>query len=324
MSTHVTYRPHYCDRRYGEFTCDKIYHIKMFGMPRSLPIISTAVIGKLNASRLPSDTVYLTNGAFELYPVYYKKIKAKVVTMIKELTFWGFDRLPEYKKKYLKRLFSINTGIITDTKMMKFLIERHIKRVPVEISHPFCAQPFLENRAKTDSKRIIFIGSFESPNKGYNEMVQAFKILREKDDEWKMYMVGKRGTDFIREKVEGIHVTDFVPSLKPYLAKCSIYVHPAHFEPFGVTVLEAMSAGLIPIVTKMTGVSEVLESNRLGDLIINAPKPAEIVSKILDVFNYSSVRKKNISRRCKNIVKKRYLENEGLKDFKNKFQKLIN
>lgn len=321
MTTHVTFKPHYCDRRYGEYVSDRIYHMKLFGIPRNLPLLSSALVGKLNSYYLPNDSSYLCNGAFELYPVYYKAPKrAKVVTMMKELTFWKFSSLPMYKQKFLKKLFSINTGIITDTFAMKSMVQEHID-TQIEIVNPFCAQPFLKNKPDLSAKKIIFIGSFESPNKGYNELVQAFKLLNAGGD-WRLFMVGKRGTEFVKENVSGVEITNHVRSLKPYLSKCSIYVHPAHFEPFGITVLEAMSAGVIPIVTRMTGVSEVLDRNGMKNLIVPDNNPETLAQKIEEVYNYSSAKKRKMSNKCKSIVKSRYLEKTGLEDFRKAFEKI--
>ena len=321
MTTHVTYKPHYCDRRYGEYVADRVYHMRLFGIPRNIPVVSNMLIGRLNSFLLPDDTVYLCNGAFELYPVYYRKPGAKTVTMMKELTFWIFDLLPGYKQHFLRKLFSINAGIITDTEMMKALVQKHID-VPVEVVHPFCAQPFLENKPKLEERKVIFIGSFESPNKGYNELMEAFRLLRHGDD-WELYMVGKRGTELVKERMQGLHITNHVPSLKPYLAKCSIYVHPARFEPFGITVLEAMSAGLIPVVTRMTGVSEVLEKNGLKKLVVKDNNPDRLAKKILEVHDYGLDKKKRISDKCKKIVKGGYLERRGLEKFRQAFYRIL-
>lgn len=320
MTTHVTYKPHYCDRRYGEYVADKIYHMRLFGVPRNVPVISNVLIGRLNSLMLPDDDSYLCNGAFELYPVYYRKPQARIVTMMKELTFWLFGSLPEYKQEFLRKLFSVNAGIITDTETMKRMIRKYID-VPVEVVQPFCAQPFLENRPKLAEKRLIFIGSFESPNKGYNELVEAFRLLRQEDREWELYMVGKRGSEFVRES-PGMHVTDHVPSLRPYLSKCSIYVHPAEFEPFGITVLEAMSAGILPIVTGGTGVSEVLRKNNLSGLIVKNNAPPALAKKIMDVYEYSHKKKKKISDKCKKIIKEGYLEPEGIEKFRRAFYRI--
>lgn len=319
MVTHVTYRPHYCDRRYGEYVSDRIYHMRLFGLPRNIPVVSNILIGRLNSLMLPDDTTYLCNGAFELYPVYYRKSKAKIVTMMKELTFWVFDSLPEYKQEFLRRLFSVNTGIITDTKVMEKLVKKQMD-VPVEVVHPFCAQPFLENKPALDEKKLIFIGSFESPNKGYKELVKAFKLLGE---EWELYMIGKRGMEFVTEKMDGLHITGHVPSLKPYLARCSIYVHPALFEPFGITVLEAMSAGLLPVVTKQTGISEVLKDNGLKNLLARDNKPETLAKKIWEVHCYSPGKKRRISDKCKKIVKRSYMEPQGLEKFKQAFCRIV-
>jgi glycosyltransferase involved in cell wall biosynthesis len=321
MTTHVTYRPHYDDRKYGEYVSDKIYHMKLFGIPRGIPVFSNTIIGRLNSFFLPDDTTYLCNGAFELYPVYYRRPKSTIVTMMKELTFWRFNTLEKYKQNFIIKLFSVNKGVITDTFAMKSLIEKHID-THIEVVNPFCAQPFLKNKPDLNSKKIIFIGSFESPNKGYRELLEAFRLLREKDDEWELYMVGKRGTDFVKDRMPGLHITNFVSSLKPYLSKCSIYVHPAQFEPFGITVLEAMSAGIMPIVTKSTGASEVLEGNGLQSLVVGDNSPKSLKDKIEEVHNYSIAKKTAISKKSKKIVKNSYLEKDGVEVFKKAFNRI--
>src|SRR3989338_905123 len=218
MTTHVTYKPHYCDKRYGEYVADKIYHMRLFGIPRNIPIISNILIGRLNSLTVPEDSRYLCNGAFELYPIYYRKPNAKIVTMMKELTFWLFDSFPSYKRSFIKKLFSLNTGIITDTEMMKSLIEKQMN-VHIEVVNPFCAQPFLENKPNLEEKRLMFIGSFESPNKGYRELVEAFRMLKKTDNAWEIFMIGKKGTSVIKHLIEGLQVTNYVPSLKPYFSR---------------------------------------------------------------------------------------------------------
>jgi glycosyltransferase involved in cell wall biosynthesis len=43
------------------------------------------------------------------------------------------------------------------------------------------------------------------------------------------------------------------------LSECSVYLHPARSEPFGLSVVQAMAAGLLPIVTDMTGAKDLVK-----------------------------------------------------------------
>ena len=55
MTTHITYRPHYCDRRYGEYVADRIYHMRLFGIPRNVPVFSDILIGRLHSFLITAD-----------------------------------------------------------------------------------------------------------------------------------------------------------------------------------------------------------------------------------------------------------------------------
>ncbi len=102
-----------------------------------------------------------------------------------------------------------------------------------------------------------------------------------------------------------------------------MYVHPAYFEPWGVTVLEAMSAGIIPILTRDTGSSELLIKKRLDNLVVKDNQPQTLAAKISEVHDYSKARKLSISNKCRNIIKRGYMEKQGLDVFRRAFLNLI-
>lgn len=325
MTTFITFRskkdktPHYCDKKYGEAVSDRFYYMRDLHILRRLPFWSLAR-GFMNSFWLPKDDVFLCNGLAELYPVYYRHPTAKVVTLAKEKTFFDLPEMSSAKRAFLIDRLSIASGLITDTNAMKKTIKKHTG-IRTEVCNPFCAQPFLENRAKLGTQNILFIGAY-SPNKGYLNLVEAFEILRRSDSGWNLYMLGSC-IERIRETMKGMNLLGYVPDLKPYFSACSIYVHPAYFEPFGISVLEAMSAGLIPIVTKKTGVSEVLEEHGLAGLVVKDNDPETLAEKISAVRDYSLRKKKHISDKCKNIIRDGYLEQDGVKNFKEAFYRLL-
>ena len=321
MTTFITFKssidktPHYCDRKYGEAVADRFYYMKDWGFLRFVPFWSL-LRGFVNSFSVPEDDVYLCNGVAELFPVYYKTKRSDIITLVKEQIFWDLPQMSESRRKFILKVLSINKGFITDTERLRAMIKKYCN-IKVEVCSPFCAQPFLENRPQINAKSIVFVGA-HSPNKGYGQLLEAFKIIKKTDTEWELYMIGSCARN-ITEQIDGVHVLGYVRDIRPYMSKCSIYVHPAYFEPFGITVLEAMSGGVIPIVTKATGSSEVLEKNSLPFLIVEDNKPETLAQKIVEVYNYSTAKKKKISAKCKSIVKKGYLEEKGVKQFRRAF-----
>lgn len=326
MTTFITFKssidktPHYCDRKYGEAVADRFYYMKDWRFLRFVPFWSL-LRGFMNSFSVPEDDVYLCNGVAELYPVYYKTKRSDIITLVKEQIFWDLPQMSESRRKFMLKVLSINKGFITDTERLRAMIKKYCN-IKIEVCSPFCAQPFLENKPQINAKSIIFVGA-HSPNKGYNQLLEAFKIIKKIDTEWELYMIGSCAKN-ITEQIDGMHVLGYVRDIRPYMSKCSIYVHPAYFEPFGITALEAMSAGLIPIVTRNTGMSEVLEQNNLSKLITPNNNPDLLVKKILEVNELETNKKKNISNKCKKIIKKEYLEKTGVKKFKQSFEHILN
>lgn len=65
-----------------------------------------------------------------------------------------------------------------------------------------------------------------------------------------------------------------------------LFVLPSRSEPFGITVLEAMAAGIPTIISKTTGVGEIVENVHL----IEPNQPKELARAILALLNDPKVR----------------------------------
>lgn len=188
---------------------------------------------------------------------------------------------------------------------------------PIYKVTPYGVNNHFDINCDLQSKNVLFIGS-DGPYKGYDLLVEALRIVNNKDDDFHLYLLGDCSKK-VKEDYQWLHKEGFKRNLRRYFKKCSIYVHPAEFEAFGVVALEAMSAGMIPILTNSTGSSEILKRNNLDFLILEDNNPKNIASKILEVYNKPLSWKKEISKECK-MISSQFSEDLQVKKFKEAFK----
>jgi glycosyltransferase involved in cell wall biosynthesis len=138
---------------------------------------------------------------------------------------------------------------------------------------------------------IVSVGRFFLPGTGHNkkqlEMVGAFRRLVETGgaEGWEYHLVGgcspehQAYLDEIRAAAEGlpvvIHPDASGADLRVLYGRASIFWHaaglgedaerhPDRFEHFGITTVEAMSAGAVPVVIDAAGQTEIVEQGVSG------------------------------------------------------------
>ncbi len=120
--------------------------------------------------------------------------------------------------------------------------------------------------AVTELRRWIFVGSLK-PAKGVHWLVEAFARCRVEDDRLSLTIVGDGPQrDELIAKVGELGLTGavtFTGALPPEAAQAllrrhDLLVHPSRQETFGLTVVEAIAAGLPVLVTRCGGPEETL------------------------------------------------------------------
>jgi len=113
---------------------------------------------------------------------------------------------------------------------------------------------------------------------------------------------------------------DRVPNLSVIFGKSSLYVQPSRFDPFPVSVLESMLAGVPSVVTNMVGTKEVVEE--LEEDFIRDVRADDIAEGILRYFDLSLSQKERISKRCRELAMK-FDEETCSKKFRKVFLEIV-
>lgn len=107
-------------------------------------------------------------------------------------------------------------------------------------------------------RRIVTIGRF-SVNKRLDRMLDVMKVLAARDAEWHLDMIGAE-SDLDQATLEkeiaarslernvALHVSIDDCSIRNIIARASLFASASEYEGFGLVAIEAMSAGLLPVL----------------------------------------------------------------------------
>lgn len=128
----------------------------------------------------------------------------------------------------------------------------------------------IEGKAK---RRILYCGGL-LPNKGINILIEAFVLVSMKH-KVVLDILGDGDWDLYRKKVEALRLGDSVcyhghisyKQIGNYYRNAYLLVAPTQHEAFGLTIVEAMAAGLPVVATSVTAVPELVKNGETGILV---------------------------------------------------------
>ena len=163
--------------------------------------------------------------------------------------------------------------------------------------------------------------------KGFYDFIDALKILKERGYSFRAILAGDGVlSKELKKYAEDLPELDFpgwVLDKQEFFNKIDIFCQPSHFEPFGLTVIEAMSYGKPVISTDCDGPVEIINDNMKNGIIVQKKKPIEMADAIIKLMKNSHLHK-NICNLAFTHVQKFYSLNSLQKKLHNSISNYFN
>ena len=198
----------------------------------------------------------------------------------------------DLRRQFLKMLGS--SVVITNSNFSKRAIMTHLVSgnsrpwsEPMIISPPVNIEEFRPELYSDSRSDLVLVVSRVHPSKMLENAINAARILKQQrigkgmiiagnlmDDDpvaveyhrGILYMIRKFGlSDYVTVETN-VSLTE----LKSMMRKCKVYFHPLPGEPFGISIIEAMSAGLIAVVPGTGGHTEFVSKKYHFDSLAEA------------------------------------------------------
>ncbi|MGE7778632.1 glycosyltransferase family 4 protein [Peribacillus sp. NPDC097264] len=260
-----------------------------------------------------SGILVTTRPSFNIFASKYANKDVRIIGQ----EHLNFSIYPEkMKKSILKHYGNLDyLATLTDEDTMDYT--QLLKGRKVKVKKITNSIPNLQGViSPLNSKTIIAAGRLV-PQKGFDLLIEAFKIVNQKYPDWKLKIFGDG-----REKN---NLLDLITKYKLYnhvilmgstqhidieLSKASIYALSSRFEGFGMVIVEAMQCG-VPVVSFdcPKGPSEIITQNEDGILVEdgNVEKFAESLMELMD----NAEKRKYFAKNAIENVKRYEIENIG-------------
>ena len=150
-----------------------------------------------------------------------------------------------------------------------------------------------------ESKKIISIGRL-SPEKGFDDLLDVFKIVNNQKKDWKLDIIGdgvlknhliNKVKEYSLQNNVIIHGYKDKEFINKQLSSSSIYVMASHEESFGLVLIEAQSFALPCIAfDSAKGACEIIDDKVNGYLIKDRSKK-DMANKIIKLIDDIEVRR---------------------------------
>ena len=300
---------------------------------------------KFISSMLKVDCVYIWWWHTSIIQIIIAKILRKKIICTGAIHMFDYSGSNEtfFKRNFIYRLIHKISLYLTDISLFlsndqKNQITSHLDVAKFKIVYSSLEKDHLKNLLRIKKNIIdnnenkknetttlvstLWLTKSSIKRKGLYECLDALEELHDQD--FIFYIIGKKddGYDDLVNKIENLNIKNKIniltdlPTVEKFriLELADLYLQPSHYEGLGNAVIEAMSRGCIPIVSRFASQPEVVEDY---GYVVNEICKLKIKSKIIEYFK--------LSRKEKDIMKEKILDYSHKKfSYDSHLQKLKN
>lgn len=201
------------------------------------------------------------------------------------------------------------SSILCNSRFTKSFIDKEYGVESIVLYPPVSVEEFMPDKKENI---ILSVGRFSQlqQSKRQDILVDVFKRLSSKLKGWKLVLIGGSDvggdefTRYLRQEAEGhpIEILENLPfsEIKKFYARSKIFwsaagygidenKEPEKVEHFGITVVEAMAAGCVPIIQRKGGHKEIVAEGKSGFLW---EEKNELLEKTVEFAQDGSIREK--------------------------------
>lgn len=163
----------------------------------------------------------------------------------------------------LNKILALSSGVIEEISNVYNFPKKRIVNIGAgyneKIFYP------VEKYEKHDNVKIIYAGKFDE-SKGFYELIKAFRLLEEKDNNVELELIGNlkqedrpRVEELVGDstKIRIYNAVDQV-HLGEIMRHKDVFILPSYFEGLGLIAVEALGSGLRVVATEIEGLIEFL------------------------------------------------------------------
>jgi len=259
---------------------------------------------KVKNIRADFDIIHAQDWMTSIAGVALKNISGKKLLITVHSTAYDVVKNPKKTKKFRYRT-EMNAlrkadKIIAVSNHTKKMLVNHYNVTPSKIKVIFNAVKIKDKqlRKRKMNNTVLYLGRLNY-QKGIRYFIEAAKKVIKKDKKVKFLVAGsgRKKKKYIK-KIKKMKIEDnvtfagYVKDKDRTYRIADVFVMPSVSEPFGITPLEAMRNGTPAIISRQSGVSEVLNNC----IKFNYWDTKDLAKKILMLLNnkklYNSLRKK--------------------------------
>ena len=193
-------------------------------------------------------------------------------------------------------------GVMSDT----FNVQAEVLYNPID---------YIGNTESEDKGKYILFASIARPNKGYDTLLKAYKVVAEKHPEWGLVMAGFGDSQQAKDLICKLGLTEKVTvhkwcdraTMNRLYNNAGMFCIASLKEGFPMTFLEAASYGVPIVTTPVGGLKDVIK-NESNCMVFDFNDHAMLADQIIKLIENPELRE-NISKELKQLIKNKFSMN---------------